>query len=63
MLAWIVFLVAVPVWAWGKIAKVDAEPDGARPPDQPGTTYLLVGSDSLDPAALGAVANEMYESV
>ena len=46
VLAWIVFLVAVPVWAWGKIAKVDAEPDGARPPDQPGTTYLLVGSDS-----------------
>ncbi len=24
---------------------------------------MLVGSDSLDPAALGAVANEMYESV
>lgn len=46
MLAWVVFLVAVPVWAWGKIAKVDAEPDGARPGDQPGTTYLLVGSDS-----------------
>jgi LCP family protein required for cell wall assembly len=46
VLAWIVFLVAVPVWAWGKIAKVDAEPEGARPSDQPGTTYLLVGSDS-----------------
>jgi LCP family protein required for cell wall assembly len=46
VLAWIVFLVAVPVWAWGKIAKVDAEPGGARPSDQPGTTYLLVGSDS-----------------
>jgi len=45
-LAWIVFLIAVPVWAWGKIAKVDAEPNGARPNDQPGTTYLLVGSDS-----------------
>ena len=24
---------------------------------------MLVGSDSLDPAALGEVANEMYESV
>lgn len=24
---------------------------------------MLVGSDSLDPAALGAVANEMFESV
>ncbi len=46
LLVWIVFLVAVPVWAWGKISKVDAEPDGARPADQPGTTYLLVGSDS-----------------
>lgn len=46
VLAWIVFLVAVPVWAWGKIEKVDAEPDGNRPGDQPGTTYLLVGSDS-----------------
>lgn len=46
LLAWIVFLVAVPMWAWGKIAKVDAEPSGARPPEQPGTTYLLVGSDS-----------------
>jgi LCP family protein required for cell wall assembly len=34
------------VWAWGKIEKVDAEPGGARPDDQPGTTYLLVGSDS-----------------
>jgi LCP family protein required for cell wall assembly len=46
VLAWIVFLVAVPVWAWGKIAKVDAEPGGERPGDQAGTTYLLVGSDS-----------------
>lgn len=46
VLAWIVFLVAVPVWAWGKIATVDAEPGGARPGEQPGKTYLLVGSDS-----------------
>lgn len=46
VLAWIVFLVAVPVWAWGQIEKVDAEPGGDRPADQPGTTYLLVGSDS-----------------
>ena len=29
-----------------KIDKVDVEPAGARPADQPGTTYLLVGSDS-----------------
>jgi len=46
VLAWIIFLVAVPVWAWGKIAKVEAEPGGDRPSDQAGTTYLLVGSDS-----------------
>lgn len=46
VVAWIVFLVAVPIWAWGKIAKVDASPASGRPDDQPGTTYLLVGSDS-----------------
>jgi len=46
VLAWIIFLVAIPVWAWGKIATVDAEPGGERPSDQPGKTYLLVGSDS-----------------
>ncbi|AXT85734.1 LytR family transcriptional regulator [Aeromicrobium sp. A1-2] len=46
LLAWIVFLVAVPVWAWGQIEKVDASPASGRPATQPGTTYLLVGSDS-----------------
>ncbi len=46
VVAWIVFLIAVPLWAWSKIEKVDAEPAGARPGDQPGSTYLLVGSDS-----------------
>ena len=48
LLLWLVFLVAVPLWAWSKITKVDAEPDGARPADQPGSTYLLVGSDSRE---------------
>ena len=48
LLLWLVFLVAVPVWAWTKIAKVDAEPDGNRPDSQPGQTYLLVGSDSRE---------------
>lgn len=48
LLLWLVFLVAVPVWAWSKIAKVDAEPDGERPDSQPGQTYLLVGSDSRE---------------
>lgn len=46
LVLWVVFLVAVPIWAWGKIEKVDAVPGGDRPADQPGTTYLLVGSDS-----------------
>jgi LCP family protein required for cell wall assembly len=46
LVAWLVFLVAVPIWAWSRISKVDAEPAGHRPPDTAGTTYLLVGSDS-----------------
>ncbi|MBO9523829.1 MAG: LCP family protein [Nocardioidaceae bacterium] len=46
VIAWVAFLVAVPVIAWQKIAEVDAMPKGGRPADQPGTTYLLVGSDS-----------------
>ncbi|MGZ5389176.1 MAG: LCP family protein [Aeromicrobium sp.] len=46
VLLWIIFLIAVPVWAWGRIAKVDAEPTTARPNEQLGTNYLLVGSDS-----------------
>ncbi|MFD1825551.1 LCP family protein [Mumia zhuanghuii] len=48
LVAWLVFLIAVPVWAWGNIEKVDASPGGERPADQPGTTYLLVGSDSRE---------------
>jgi LCP family protein required for cell wall assembly len=46
LLLWLVFLVVVPLLAWNKVAKVDAMPSGDRPADQPGTTYLLVGSDS-----------------
>ncbi len=48
ILLWLVFMVAVPFWAWSKIDKVDAEPSGARPDDQPGTNYLIVGSDKAD---------------
>ena len=43
---WVVFLVVVPIVAWSRIDRVAATPRGARPADQPGTTYLLVGSDS-----------------
>ena len=46
LVAWLVFLVAVPLWAWSNITKVDIEPDGNRPESQPGSNYLLVGSDS-----------------
>jgi LCP family protein required for cell wall assembly len=46
LLLWVAYLVIVPVVAWNKVDKVDWEPDGDRPDDQPGTTYLLVGSDS-----------------
>jgi LCP family protein required for cell wall assembly len=49
IVAWLIFLIAVPIWAWTKISKVDAEPpEDTRPPDTPGTTYLLVGSDSRE---------------
>ncbi len=46
LLLWLVFLVVVPLIAWNKVSKVEAMPTGERPGDQPGTTYLLVGSDS-----------------
>jgi LCP family protein required for cell wall assembly len=48
LILWVVFLVAVPILAWRQIDKVDATPTGDRPADQPGTTYLLVGSDSRE---------------
>ena len=48
VLLWLVFMLAVPIYAWSKIDKVDAEPDGDRPDDQPGTNYLVVGSDKAD---------------
>lgn len=46
LVLWLAFLVAVPIWAWTQVTKVDADPGGDRPAAQPGTTYLLVGSDS-----------------
>jgi LCP family protein required for cell wall assembly len=42
----VAFLVAVPVYAWTTVSKVNAEPGGNRPAEQSGTTYLLVGSDA-----------------
>jgi LCP family protein required for cell wall assembly len=46
LVAWAAYLVAVPLTAWKNVEKVDAFPASARPAEQPGTTYLLVGSDS-----------------
>lgn len=46
LLAWVIFLVAVPVYAWTSVSTVNAEPSGERPAEQPGTTYLVVGSDA-----------------
>lgn len=48
LLLWLVFMIAVPFWAWSKVEKVDAMPGGDRPGEQPGNTYLIVGSDSRD---------------
>jgi LCP family protein required for cell wall assembly len=46
LIAWIVFLVVVPIRAWNNVSKVNAFPTAGRPADQPGSTYLIVGSDS-----------------
>jgi LCP family protein required for cell wall assembly len=46
ILLWIAYLVVVPVVAWNRVDKLAWEPDGDRPAEQPGTNYLLVGSDS-----------------
>ncbi len=46
VLAWVVFLVATPFYAWSQVEKVAFAPRDDRPAEQPGTTYLLVGSDS-----------------
>jgi LCP family protein required for cell wall assembly len=46
ILAWIAYLVLVPIFAWKNVDHVAFEPSGKRPADQPGTTYLMVGSDS-----------------
>lgn len=48
LLLLLVYLVGVPLFFYGKIDRVDAEPGGDRPADQPGTNYLIVGSDKAD---------------
>jgi LCP family protein required for cell wall assembly len=58
LVAWLVYLVVVPLWAWTKVEEVAFEPQGQRPDDQPGTTYLMVGSDSR--AGLSAEERKKY---
>ncbi|WBQ04281.1 LCP family protein [Kribbella sp. CA-293567] len=48
VLLFVLSLICIPLFAWGKINKVDAFPTGDRPAETPGTTYLLVGSDSRE---------------
>ncbi len=52
LLLFVVWLVVVPLLAFQKIDTVDAFPDGDRPGDQDGTTYLIVGSDSREGLSL-----------
>jgi len=46
VVACLVWLVAVPLLAFSGTDSVESAPSGDRPANQPGTTYLLVGSDS-----------------
>jgi LCP family protein required for cell wall assembly len=46
LVLWLVYLIAVPFFAWSNVSQVDAFPSGQRPADTPGTNYLIVGSDS-----------------
>ncbi len=44
----VVWLVGVPAYAWSHVGRVAEAPSGQRPGNQPGKTFLLVGSDSRD---------------
>ena len=46
LLLWLIYTVAVPFITWQSSEQIAYEPDGDRPGDQDGTTYLMVGSDS-----------------
>ena len=51
IIAWIAYLVYVPVVVWRGVTTVDATPTAGvpnLPGDQPGTVILIVGSDSRD---------------
>jgi len=48
LLAFVVYLVAVPLVAWSSLEHVAYAPTGNRPAEQPGTLLLLAGSDSRE---------------
>jgi LCP family protein required for cell wall assembly len=48
VVAWLAFMIWVPVHAWTSITRVDNVPAGQRPEDTSGHNYLLVGSDSRE---------------
>ena len=48
LLAWLVFLIGTPVYAWTVTSRVETATGGQRPAQQPGTTVLLVGSDARE---------------
>ena len=48
VLAWVVFMIGTPIYAWTIGNVVQTKPGGDRPAEQPGTAVLLVGSDGRD---------------
>lgn len=44
----VVWFLGVPAYAWSQVGRVDDAPGGDRPGQQPGQTFLLVGSDSRE---------------
>ena len=48
LLAWLVYIVAVPICPGPTSRRSSSSPTATVPSDQPGTTYLLVGSDSRE---------------
>ena len=55
--ALVVYLVGVPLWAWGGLEHVAYAPTGSRPAEQPGTLLLLAGSDSRE----GLTSQQMHD--
>lgn len=48
LVVWVLFLVGTPIYAWTQTTKEPVFTASERPEKQPGTTYLLAGSDSRE---------------